>query len=111
MYNDEFDRFELPEDYSASDLQEDLLAILSALKNETPEEAAAELQGLGYGALKEAVTEAVIAEFTPIQQRYNEIIADKEGMAAMLRNNAERAQYLAQKTLLKVYKKVGLYQY
>ena len=29
MYNDEFDRFELPEDYSASDLQEDLLAILS----------------------------------------------------------------------------------
>lgn len=88
-----------------------LLAILSALKNETPEEAAAGLQGLGYGALKEAVTEAVITEFTPIQQKYNEIIADKEAMAAMLRTNAERAQYLAQKTLRKVYKKVGLYQY
>ena len=28
----------------------------------------------------------------------------------MLKRNAERAQYLAQKTLRKVYKKVGLYQ-
>ena len=87
-----------------------LLAILSALQNTTPEEAAASLSGLGYGALKEAVAEAVVSEFTPIQQRYNEIIADKDGLNAMLRRNAEKAQYLAQKTLRKVYKKVGLYQ-
>ena len=39
-----------------------------------------------------------------------EILADKEGLNAMLRRNAERAQYLAAKTLRKVYKKVGLYQ-
>ena len=87
-----------------------LLAILSALQNTTPEEAATSLSGLGYGALKEAVAEAVVSEFTPIQQRYNEIIADKDGLNAMLRRNAEKAQYLAQKTLRKVYKKVGLYQ-
>ena len=62
------------------------------------------------GALKDAVTEAVIAELTPIQERYNAIIADKDGLAAMLKRNAERAYYLAQKTLRKVYKKVGLYQ-
>ena len=36
--------------------------------------------------------------------------ADKEGMNTMLKRNAERAAYLAQKTLRKVYKKVGLYQ-
>ena len=52
----------------------------------------------------------MVSEFTPIQQRYNEIIADKDGLNAMLRRNAEKAQYLAQKTLRKVYKKVGLYQ-
>ena len=80
------------------------------LKNQSPEEAAAGLQGLGYGALKEAVAEAVVAEFAPIQARYNEIIADKEGLNAMLKANAERAQALAQRTLRKVYKKVGLYQ-
>ena len=80
------------------------------LKKQTVEEAAQSLQGLGYGALKEAVTEAVIGELTPIQQRYNDIIADKDGLSAMLRRNAERAAGLARKTLRKVYKKVGLYQ-
>ncbi|MBQ7656696.1 MAG: tryptophan--tRNA ligase, partial [Clostridia bacterium] len=87
-----------------------LLTILSVLKKESMEDTVSSLSGLGYGALKEAVTEAVIAELTPIQERYNAIIADKDGMNAMLKRNAERAAYLAQKTLRKVYKKVGLYQ-
>ena len=87
-----------------------LLTILSVLKKQSMEETVASLSGLGYGALKEAVSEAVIAELSPIQERYNAIIADKDGMAAMLKRNAERAAYLAQKTLRKVYKKVGLYQ-
>ncbi len=87
-----------------------LLVILSALKNITPEAAAQELQGLGYGALKEAVAETVIGELTPIRQRHAEILADRDGLNAMLIHNAERAQALARKTLRKVYKKVGLYQ-
>ncbi len=87
-----------------------LLTILSVLRNESMEQTVASLQGLGYGALKEAAAEAVIAELTPIQARYSEIIADKDGLSALLQRNAERAQYLAQKTLRKVYKKVGLYQ-
>lgn len=87
-----------------------LLTILSVLKKESMEDTVSSLSGLGYGALKEAVSEAVIAELTPIQERYNAIIADKDGLNAMLGRNAERAAYLAQKTLRKVYKKVGLYQ-
>ena len=87
-----------------------LLTILSVLKKQEMDATVSSLQGLGYGALKEAVTEAVIAELTPIQEKYNAIIADKEGMSRMLQRNAERAQYLANKTLRKVYKKVGLYQ-
>ena len=87
-----------------------LLTILSVLKNESMEDTVSSLSGLGYGALKEAVTEAVIAELTPIQERYDAIIADKDRMNAMLKRNAEHAAYLAQKTLRKVYKKVGLYQ-
>ena len=87
-----------------------LLTILSVLKKQDMDATVSSLQGLGYGALKEAVAEAVVAELSPIQARYNEIIADKDALAAMLKRNAERAQYLAQKTLRKVYKKVGLYQ-
>ncbi len=87
-----------------------LLTILAALKNDTPENQALSLQGLGYGALKEAVTEAVLQELMPIQQRYAEIMADKNYLPGILKANAEKAQYLANKTLRKVYKKVGLYQ-
>ena len=87
-----------------------LLTILSVLRNQSMEDTVASLSGMGYGALKEAVTEAVITELTPIQERYDAIIADKDGMNVMLKRNAEHAAYLAQKTLRKVYKKVGLYQ-
>ena len=87
-----------------------LLTILGVLTDRTPEEAAAPLQGLGYGALKEAVTEAVLAELAPIREKYQQIISDKDYLANILKTNAEKAQYLARKTLRKVYKKVGLYQ-
>ena len=46
--------------------------------------------------LHNALAEAVMAEFAPIQARYNEIIADQEGLNAMLKAHAERAQALAQ---------------
>ncbi len=87
-----------------------LLSILSALENVTPEEEEAKLKGCNYGALKEAASEAVIATLSPIQERYQALMGDKEYIQNTLKAGAERAHYLAQKTLRKVYKKVGLYQ-
>ena len=63
-----------------------------------------------YGALKDAVSEAVVAALSPIQERYQTLMSDKQYIQDMLKTNAERAHYLAQKTLRKVYKKLGLYQ-
>lgn len=87
-----------------------LINILASLKKVKAGDVEREMQGLGYGALKEAVAEAIIAELAPIQTRYSQIVGDKEYIAKVLKTNAERAQYLANKTLRKVYKKVGLYQ-
>ena len=87
-----------------------LLSILAAMENLTPEEEEAKLQGCNYGALKEAASEAVISTLAPIQERYQALMGDKEHIANTLKSGAERAHYLAQKTLRKVYKKVGLYQ-
>ena len=87
-----------------------LLCILAALEGTTPEEEAANLQGQQYGALKEAVSEAAVAVLQPIQERYQTIMGDKAYIQTVLKANAERAHYLAQKTLRKVYKKLGLYQ-
>lgn len=87
-----------------------LLTILSVLTSRTMDETVQSLSGLGYGALKEAAAEAVIAELMPIQARYNDIVGDKKYMNDILSNNAERASHLANKTLRKVYKKIGLFQ-
>lgn len=88
-----------------------LLTIYGVLKNISPEKAADDFEGMGYGALKEAAAETVIEALAPIQQKYHELVKDKQFIADTLKNNAQRAQALAQRTLRKVYKKVGLYQY
>lgn len=87
-----------------------LLAITAAMSNRTPEEVCQELQGKGYGALKEAATDAVISTLSPIQDEYKRLVADKAYLNEVLGNGAERASALARRTLRKVYKKVGLYQ-
>ena len=65
---------------------------------------------MGYGELKEATAEAVIAGSTPIQERYKELVSDKTYISGILKSNAERARALAQRTLGKAQKKLGLYQ-
>ena len=87
-----------------------LLSILAAFDRITPEEEAAKMQGLQYGALKEAASETVIAALAPIQERYQALMGDKEYIQNTLKSGSERAHYLAQKTLRKVYKKLGLFQ-
>ncbi|MDL2293880.1 tryptophan--tRNA ligase [Ruminococcaceae bacterium OttesenSCG-928-D13] len=67
----------------------------------------AEFAGRGYGDFKEAVGQSVIDVFTPIQQRYGEILADKAELERILREGAEKARRIAAKTLSKVYRKVG----
>jgi tryptophanyl-tRNA synthetase len=87
-----------------------LLTILSVLSGEKTDDICGRLEGKGYGALKDETAEAVIAALEPVQTRYKELLADKAYLAQILKNNAERAQKLAQRTLNKVYKKLGLYQ-
>ena len=87
-----------------------LITICAAMRGCTPEEVCQELQGKGYGALKDATAEAVISVLAPIQEEYKRLISDKQYISDVLKSGAERASYLANRTLRKVYKKVGLYQ-
>ncbi|MBR4442154.1 MAG: tryptophan--tRNA ligase, partial [Clostridia bacterium] len=57
---------------------------------------------------KDAVADAVIAELEPIQQRYRQISTDKAYLNEVMTTNAERARGLAQRTLLKVRRRIGL---
>lgn len=87
-----------------------LLNILSVCTGEKVEDICRRLEGKGYGQLKEETAEAVVAMLAPVQARFHELMADKAYLAQTLKDNAERAQKLAGRTLAKVYKKLGLYQ-
>ncbi|MBE6753409.1 MAG: tryptophan--tRNA ligase [Ruminococcaceae bacterium] len=85
-----------------------LMDIYSAVTGKTDEEIVAEFAGKGYGDFKTAVGEAVIAVLEPIQRRYTELCADMGYIESCAREDAAKAAALAERTMQKVYKKVGL---
>ena len=85
-----------------------LLNIYSSFSNETPEAIAENYAGKGYGDLKSDLSDLVVAQLSPVQERYNELMKDKGYLESVLKQGAENAQKLAYKTLRKVYKKTGL---
>lgn len=87
-----------------------LLSVYSAFTGKSLEEAEREFAGKGYGDFKLAVGEAVAEKLAPIQKKQAELLADKEYLNAVLRSGAERAAKAANRTLAKVYKKIGFYQ-
>ncbi len=66
-----------------------------------------EFEGKGYGDFKLAVGESVAAMLKPIQDKYVELSKDKAYIDSIIKNNAEKASYYANKTLRKVQKKIG----
>lgn len=87
-----------------------LLSVYSAFTGKSLDEAEREFAGKGYGDFKLAVGEAVAEKLAPIQKKQAELLADKEYLNAVLRSGAERAAKAANRTLAKVYKKIGFYQ-
>ena len=76
-----------------------LLSIMSALGAGEIDALVNELQGQGYGALKNRVADCVIAALEPMQTEYKRLIADKAYLQGVLDENAKTASYLATKTL------------
>ena len=87
-----------------------LMNIYSAVTGKTMEEIQQEFDGQGYGAFKPAVGDAVIEALRPIREEATRILADKAYVDEVLKNGAERASRLANRTVSKVYRKVGLLQ-
>ncbi len=84
-----------------------LLTVYCTATGKTIEEAEQEFAGQGYGVFKPAVGEAVVELLRPIREETERLLKDKAYLESVYKEGAERAQYLANKTLRKVYKKVG----
>ncbi|MGM9522348.1 MAG: tryptophan--tRNA ligase [Oscillospiraceae bacterium] len=87
-----------------------LMQIYSCATGESFEQIEREFDGKGYGAFKPAVGEAVIEMLRPIREETERILKDKAYLESVYKQGAERASYVAEKTLRKVYKKVGFLQ-
>jgi len=84
-----------------------LITIYSFITGKTPEEVEQEFAGKGYGDFKLAVGEVVADELAPIQARQLDLLNNKDYVDSIIKTNAEKAEYMALKTLRKVQKKVG----
>ena len=84
-----------------------LLTIYCAATGKNMDQAEQDFAGQGYGVFKPAVGEAVVELLRPIREESERIMADKAYLESVYHTGAERASYLANKTLSKVYRKVG----
>ena len=84
-----------------------LIDIYSACTGKIPEEVVKEFDGKGYGDFKMAVGESVVSVLKPLQDEVARLEKDKAYIDSVIKNNAEKANYFAMKTLRKVQKKVG----
>ena len=87
-----------------------LMSIYSAVTGKTFEEIENEFIGCGYGKFKPVVGDAVIEHLRPIREESQRLLKDKAYLEGVYRDGAQKASYVAEKTLRKVYKKVGFVQ-
>lgn len=84
-----------------------LIDIYCACTGKTPQETEQEFAGRGYGEFKMAVGEAVVGVLKPLQDRFHDLSGNKDHIDKIIKENAEKANYYAMKTLRKVQKKIG----
>jgi tryptophanyl-tRNA synthetase len=86
-----------------------LIDILAASRGIAPEAAVAELaDARGYGDLKAATAQAVVAMLAPVRDRYTDLRADEAGLERVLAAGAEKARAIAARTLADVRRVMAL---
>ena len=84
-----------------------LLSILAAFSGGDVESTAADFAGRGYGALKSATADAVIAFAEPFAKRTRDLLDDVPELDRYLQSGAERANEVAAETVATAYERVG----
>ena len=86
-----------------------LISIYAAFTGKSFEEIEKEFDGRGYGDFKAAVGEVTADALSALQEKYKIFLSDKAQLDSILIEGARKSSYTAEKTLRKVYKKVGFY--
>ena len=84
-----------------------LMQIYSVCTGKSFAEIENEFAGRGYGDFKPAVGEAVVETLRPIREEAERLLKDKAYLESVYAAGAKRASCVANRTVSKVYKKVG----
>jgi tryptophanyl-tRNA synthetase len=84
-----------------------LLGILAAVSDRSIADVTGDFAGQGYGALKGAVADAVVAFAEPFAKRTATLLDDPAELDRLLARGAERARAVAEETVRTVYDRVG----
>ncbi|MGL5614724.1 MAG: tryptophan--tRNA ligase [Sarcina sp.] len=85
-----------------------LINIVSTIKGITPEKVVESFNGKGYAEFKKEVAETIVNELEPVQNKVKELLGNKKDLEEIYKAGAEKAGYVAMKTLRKTQKKIGL---
>jgi tryptophanyl-tRNA synthetase len=86
-----------------------LIEILAVARESTPEGVEADMrEARGYGDLKAAVAEAVVAMLAPVRERYVQLRPDEDALEDVLSGGAQRARAIAGQTLADVRECMGV---
>ena len=85
-----------------------LITIYSCYSGLSPAHIQDKYIGKMYSDFKKDLGELIAESLKPIRERYNEIVSEKDYLNKILSEGAQKASFLAQKTVSKVYRKIGL---
>lgn len=85
-----------------------LMQIYSAITNKGFEEIEKDFEGKGYGDLKMAVAEVVVGKLKPIQEKYNELLENRDYLVKVYTEGKMKAEKIAIKTINEVKEKIGI---
>ncbi|WIV11464.1 tryptophan--tRNA ligase [Proteiniborus sp. MB09-C3] len=84
-----------------------LITIYSKFSGESVEEIENKYEGQGYGKFKSDLAEVVVEGLKPVREKFADLMKNKDYLEKIYTDGAKQAEYVANKTLRKVYKKVG----
>lgn len=85
-----------------------LMTIYSVLSGKTYAQLEADYEGKMYGHLKVDLAELVVETLRPVQDKYHDLMKNRDHLDVLMKKGADRARVRAAATLKAVYEKTGL---
>ena len=85
-----------------------LLTIYSVLSEKSIDDICKDYEGKMYGHLKVDLADLVVETLKPVQERYGDLMKNKDYLEDLMAKGAQKARVRAQDTLKKVYETTGL---